>query len=170
MKPEEVTLNWLRENRPEVLDELRSELTNEIAETARADGASAERERIKGVESAALPGHDAIVDEAKWDGKSTGPDVALRIVSAERGRRESIAGQIRGDGVPTPIDGSPAPDETITDYSQIADIGERAKAMWDDDAEYKGRKARSFASVDAFTAFVKASETGRIRMFGQPGK
>lgn len=171
MKPEEVTLNWLRENRPEVLDEARAEITNETTEAARAEGATAERERIKAVENAALPGHEKLVDAAKWDGKSTGEQVALQIVEAERGRRAAVAQQIRdGGGVPDPIDGPPAPPASITDYSQIADVTERAKAMWEDDAEYDGRNAKSWQSLDHFAAYMKASESGRVRVLGKPGK
>ena len=108
MKNEDITVAWLRENRPEILDEVRASLGDEISNQARAEGAAAERERIRSVESAALPGHEAIIETAKWDGVSNGPDVAMRIVEAERQRRDQVMNAIRsGDGVPGVIDGTP---------------------------------------------------------------
>ena len=38
----------------------------------KAEGATAERERIKAVEAQAMPGHEALIAEMKFDGKTTG--------------------------------------------------------------------------------------------------
>ena len=91
-----------------------SEICPDIARHFRLEGATAERERIKGIEEAALPGYEQIVAEAKADGKSTESDVALRIVKAENRVRASKIAEIRGDGplpVPaSPVDGVPPPE------------------------------------------------------------
>lgn len=50
----------------------------------KAAGAQAERDRIADVRANALPGHDDLVAKAEADGKSTGADVAMAIVRAER--------------------------------------------------------------------------------------
>jgi len=164
VKPEEVTVDWLRQNRPEVFEEIKTE----VQDAAKADGAKAERDRIRDVESASLPGHEALVSQAKFDGVSTGPQVAMRIVEAERKRRDELRQQIRsGGGVPEPVVVDPAPAPTRTDYNQIADLTERAKAMWEDEAEYDGRKASSWESLERFTAYVKAHATGRVRVLNK---
>lgn len=53
---------------------------------ARAVGATAERARIAGIQSAALPGHDALVAECIADPSCTAGDAALKINAAERGK------------------------------------------------------------------------------------
>lgn len=98
----EIDAKWISENCPD------------IAGSLRVEGATAERERILGIEEAALPGYERIVAEAKADGKSTGSDVALKIVKAENQVRVKKLEEIRADGVlpvpVTPVDGVPPPE------------------------------------------------------------
>ncbi len=101
--PVDIDATWLEKNCPNVADALRNE------------GAKNERERIRGIEEAALPGYEAIVAEAKADGTSTGADVALKIVKAENQVRAKKLDEIRADGpLPVPassVDGVPQPQE-----------------------------------------------------------
>ena len=76
----------------------------------RAQGAQAERERILAIEAAALPGYEAIVSEAKADGKSTAGDVALQITAAMKAEGASRLDAIRGEA-PAPVQASAAPAE-----------------------------------------------------------
>jgi hypothetical protein len=97
----EIDAKWISENSPDIAGALRGE------------GAAAERERIKGVEEAALPGYEKIVAEAKADGRSTGADVALKIVKAENQVRADKLAEIESGSVkPVPgaaVDGVPMP-------------------------------------------------------------
>ena len=86
----EIDAKWISENCPD------------IANALRVEGAQAERERIQGIEEHALPGYEAIVAEAKKDGKSTGADVAMRIVKAENQVRTKKLEEIRGEA-PKPV-------------------------------------------------------------------
>ena len=83
----EIDSKWISENCPD------------IANAFRLEGAQAERLRIQGIEEAALPGYEAIVAEAKKDGKSTGADVALKVVKAENEVRNKKLEEIRTGGV-----------------------------------------------------------------------
>jgi signal peptide peptidase SppA len=98
----EIDAEWISKNCPDIAGALRFE------------GAQAERERIKGIEEAALPGYERIVAEAKADGKSTGADVALKIVKAENQVRGKKLEEIRGEAPkPVPaaaVDGVPPPE------------------------------------------------------------
>ena len=100
----EINAKWISKNSPD------------IAEQFRLEGAQAERERIKGIEEAALPGYEQIVAEAKADGKSTGADVAQKIVKAEKQVREKKLEEIRGESPkPVPavsVDGVPREEKT----------------------------------------------------------
>jgi signal peptide peptidase SppA len=86
----EIDAKWISKNCPD------------IANALRVEGAQAERGRIQGIEEHALPGYEAIVAEAKKDGKSTGADVAMRIVKAENQVRTKKLEEIRGEA-PKPV-------------------------------------------------------------------
>lgn len=111
----EIDAKWISENCPD------------IAATLRGEGAQAERERIQGIEEAALPGYEAIVAEAKKDGKSAGADVALRIIKKENAVRGERLAEIRSDApapVPQPsVDGVQAP-ESKKEKGFMALVGE----------------------------------------------
>ena len=124
----EIDAKWISENCPD------------IADTFRGEGAAAERERIREIEEAALPGYEQIVAEAKADGKSTGADVAQKIVKAEKQVREKKLEEIRGDAPkPVPavaVDGVPPPEDkkekgfmTLVDEHQAKEKCSRGEAI-----------------------------------------
>lgn len=63
-------------------------------------GAEKERQRIKDVRAQLLPGHDALIEEMVADGKTTGAEAAVRILSAEKGRMEEMAKAMAASAVP----------------------------------------------------------------------
>ncbi len=95
--------------------ELRAELRAEIEaleqaayERGKADGATAERERIKAVEAQAVPGHEALIAELKFDGKTTGPEAAVKVLAAEKEKRAKTLGGLKADA-PAPVPHAEAP-------------------------------------------------------------
>lgn len=76
----------------------------------KAAGAQAERDRIADVRANALPGHEDLVAKAEADGKSTGADVAMAIVRAER-ELTAKARKSQEDNANDPVDGAHAPDD-----------------------------------------------------------
>jgi len=50
----------------------------------KADGAEAERNRIRGVEDQLIPGHEVLISELKYDGKTTGPEAAVIVLKKEK--------------------------------------------------------------------------------------
>jgi hypothetical protein len=63
----------------------------------RTEGATAERERIKAVESHSMVGHEALITEMKFDGKTTGPEAAVRVLNAHKEKNASKLADIRRD-------------------------------------------------------------------------
>ena len=55
-----------------------------IAAALRAEGATAERERIQAVRAQLMPGHEKLIEQLAFDGKTTGPEAAVAVVNAER--------------------------------------------------------------------------------------
>lgn len=80
----------------------------EIAEAFRAEGATAERERILGVEAQAMPGHETLIAGLKADGKTTPAEAAMQILAAEKTKLGAQASQLSADA-PNPVQHAAAP-------------------------------------------------------------
>lgn len=77
-------------------------------ERGKTDGAAAERERIKAVEAQAVPGHEALIAELKFDGKTTGPEAAVKVLAAEKEKRGKVLSDLKADA-PNPVPHAEAP-------------------------------------------------------------
>lgn len=154
-----ITREQLQAESPELLQSLLAE-----GHTA---GASAERARIQGIEAQAMPGHQALIDALKFDGKSTGADAAMAIVAAEKAQRGAQAAAMANDA-PKPLAQTPAP--TVQPSAAARDaaaeglpVEERCKAQFDASADLR----KEFGSLAAFTAFVRAEEAGNARILNK---
>lgn len=63
-----------------------------------AAGAEAERKRILEVRAQLIPGHEAIIEECINDGKTTGPEAAVKVLAAEKISRDAKAKQLLEEG------------------------------------------------------------------------
>ena len=68
-------------------------------EDGKKQGAESERARIKDVEAQALPGHAELVEQLKWDGQTTGPQAAVKILQAEKETRVIHLQKLKADAV-----------------------------------------------------------------------
>lgn len=119
----------LAEHRPDLVAEIREAVTAENADTLRAEGAASERQRIADVRAQALPGHEALIEQLAADGKTTGAEAAVQILSAERARVAAVGTRREAE--------APAPVPTITGheeasakpagYSPVASVDDKAK-------------------------------------------
>lgn len=80
-------------------------------------GAAAERERIQAVESQLIPGHEAVINTMKFDGKSTGGDAAQAVLAAEKKLRMSAVEKLASDA-PAPVRQAPAATVDASDASK----------------------------------------------------
>lgn len=129
----------------------------------RTEGATAERERILGIEQAALPGHDALVAKLKADPTVSIGEAALQINAAERGLRtaagkaianvEDATRGVRADASSdhrgaTPEGGSKAatPEGWKAEYAASADL------------------QRQFPSEASYVSYRKADAAGRVHI------
>lgn len=134
-------------------------------------GAAAERARIQAVESALIPGHEALIAGLKFDGKTTGGDAALAVNAAERQIRTSQGAAANADA-PKPVKTTPTPTiEASADAKAAAEaqrvaglpVEDRCKAQWEASAQIRGE----FACLADYTALVKAEEAGKVRVLGK---
>lgn len=101
-----ITVDVVRAEHPAVAEALIAQGREEGIKA----GASAERDRIKGIEAVAMRGYEAIVDAAKFDGKSTAGDVAASIVAAQKVEQAEALDRIRAQA-PEPAKPAAAPDD-----------------------------------------------------------
>lgn len=136
----------------------------ELLAAIRAEGATAERERIQSVESALIPGHEALIASLKYDGKTTGGEAALAVNTAERELRKQGGTRLAGDA-PQPVEQQPTPpvDKPAGTDDPATPIEDRCKAAWDTDAKVRAE----FGSLTAYTAYRRAEEAGRVRQLGK---
>jgi len=148
-----------------------AQLKNEFTAIGAAAGAVAERERIQAVESATIPGHEALIATLKFDGKTTGGDAALAVNQAERKIRVAQGAAANTDA-PNPVAQNPAPTVEATAAAKVTaeqqriaalPVEERCKAQWEASADIRGE----FVSLQDYTALVKAEEAGRVKVLGK---
>jgi signal peptide peptidase SppA len=143
-------------------------LVDSILAEGRAAGAAAERARILAIESAAIPGHDALVAKLKADGATSAGDAALQIMAAEKQLRVQADAQ-RQSEAPAPL--VLVPKATVSPTVEQAEaqaqaalagasVEDRCKATWDKDAAVRAE----FGSLSAFTAYTNASERGAVKL------
>jgi hypothetical protein len=134
-----------------------------------AAGAVAERERIQAVEAQALPGHDQLVAALKYDGITTGPEAAVRIVAAEKTVRETKLAALEASSPPIVATVDPTPAEAIVASAvedESAPLDVRAKAAWDKDPKVRAEFGSQYG---AYLAYRKAEEAGRVKIYHGKG-
>jgi len=144
------TLETLKQKHPEIVAALLAE------------GAKAENDRIKDCESQMIPGHEALVNAMKLDGKSNGADVALAIVAAEKTVRANHLQDFAANA-PKVIPFAAVPSVESTAEDKSLPVEDRAKTQWEADANLRSEFGGDFAG---YLAFSKAEEQGRIKILG----
>lgn len=144
----------------------------EVYQAVLALGATAERERIQAVQSALIPGHEALIQTLMFDGKTSGGEAALAVNKAEREILATQGSRERKEA-PRPAAQSPAP---AVDASAEAKakaekerleglpIDERCKAMWEANT---GNVRSEFPDLATYTAYAKAEAGGKVRQLGR---
>ena len=153
-KPEkvEMTLAELRAAHPELC----ALIANEAATT--------ECLRIQGCEDATLPGYEALVAGLKFDGKSTGGDIALAIIAKEKELKTKALTSLENDA-PNVVKLEPAPVVEATATNPNLPVEDRAKAEWDKGG--KELQASYAGNFEWYLAALKAEESGKVKILGK---
>jgi hypothetical protein len=126
-------------------------------------GADLERLRIKSVSEQLMPGHETLISDMMFDGKTTGPQAAVKILQAEKLVRGKALEGLNQDAIPpvnhthTPAVETPAG----TEADDGTPIEEKAKAQWDKDAKLRKEFGNDYA---AYLAYAKATDAGHVRV------
>ncbi len=112
----------------------------------RAEGASAEIERQKGVRAVLIPGHEALVEQLASDGKTTPAEAALAVNAAERGAREAAL-KAHHDDAPKPAAGAPASESNAGELSKEQQVQQAKKYAAEKGVDFvSALKALGFAA------------------------
>ncbi|MCK9570075.1 signal peptide peptidase SppA [Candidatus Pacearchaeota archaeon] len=132
------------------------------------EGAKAEQERIRAVEGALIPGHEAMIEAFKADGKTTGAEAMAAVIAAENRVRAAEKTKLDQDAIkPAAAAAAPSAAAEAAAASAAEDttipVEERAKSQWDKDAKIRAE----FRTLETYTAFKKAEEAGRVKILGR---
>ena len=130
-----------------------------IAECFRAQGAETERARIQAVEGQLIPGHEALINSLKFDGKSTAGDAALALLAAEKSTRKDYATALANDGPAIAAFAAAPDDAAIAAAEDNLPLEDKCKATWDSNASIRGE----FRTLDAYVGYEKAVTGGRVK-------
>jgi hypothetical protein len=133
-------------------------------------GAEKERERIKAVEAQALPGHEDLIASLKFDGITSGPEAAVKVLAAEKALVSVKAQVFQTEHTKVVAAAEPSDDdkrkaEQRRDASQPL-TKEGMKAAWDKDAALRAEFAGDYAAYEAYT---EAAANGQVRIYGAKG-
>lgn len=125
----------------------------DAAALLRAEGATAELARVKAVRAQSMPGHEALIDTLAADGKTTGPEAAMAVLAAERGRLQATATARTNDAQsPVPNAAAPAGPEAAATPTHHGSTGLLVNA----DRAALDQKARAYQAAHPGTAYLAA--------------
>lgn len=133
---------------------------------ARAEGATAERERIQSVEAACMPGHEKLIASLKYDGVTTGGQAALQVIGAEAQLRAgALTAMISEANQPVAAAAATATGEVKGESTadEDAPVEERAVVQWEKNPALK----KEFTSQEAYVAYCRKQEDGRVRILNK---
>ena len=132
----------------------------ENQDAAKAEGARAERERIKSVKEQLIPGHEDLIEDLMFDGETSGPEAAVKILAAEKKLRNDVINDHRSDA--PDIVPEPSIDQDVAAQNENLPIDEQAKIEWNKDA---GIRKEFGGDYEGFLAYFEAEKKGLLKIY-----
>lgn len=168
MEKQEFTAETFKAAFPEIHEEIRragydAGLAKGV-ETGRAEGfeagKKAERDRIREVEGVSIPGHEKLIAELKFNGTTTGPEAAVKVLEAEKALRETKRESFVADAAkPAPAAPAPAKEDPEAELAKLP-LEQQAKIRWDRSPEI--REEFFMSGFAGYLAFLKNEKNVRI--------
>jgi len=163
-KKVELTIEILKKDYSDLFAAIKKELLDENAQgeqIIRESAAAAERDRIKGVADQLMPGHEKIINEMMFDGKTTPGEAAIKINSENKKALASAGDDFRADSVESVDHADASDDATGTAGSDNKPIEETAKEAWEKDGKLRAEFGDKF---EAYLSFMKANSKGAVKI------
>lgn len=154
-KPE-ITAGYILEHHADIAESFREEGRASVdVKSFQEKAAKQERERIQSVMEQSMPGHEALIQQLAFDGKTTGPEAAVQVINAER--------KAKADNLQKHRDDAPA----VVPHAELKDPAPAAAKTpdekWEADADLRAEFNEDKAAYDAF---VKREASGNVRILG----
>lgn len=135
----------------------------ELCASIRAEGATAERARIVGIEAHALPGHEKLIADMKADGGVT-PDMAAgRILAAEKASRGAqLQGIADVEALTNKIAAAPSSQPAAASSAEKATTPEG----WEKEYAGSEKLQAEFPTSADYVSIKKAESGGKVRVLG----
>ena len=117
-------------------------------------GRAEERSRIASVEAQSLPGHEALIQVLKFDGKTTGEDAALQILAAEKAKQQAWQANLAADA-PAPL----PPISAERGEQRSVSFAERCQKEWENSEALQAE----FLEAATYVAYREAEVSGLIK-------
>lgn len=157
--PQQINREYLATHHPDLLAALLTEGFEQGNAEGTKAGAEGERARIQAVKAASLPGHEALIAELMFDGLTTGAEAAVRVIEAEKVKRDNRLQAIAADApqaVPHAV--APAADGGV---DANLPIDERCKRAWEREPDLRTEFRDNFK---AYLSWTKAEAEGKARI------
>ena len=152
----DITMDVLEKDAPALLETIRADaLAKGITE-----GAEAESARIKSVSEQAMPGHEALITGLMYDGETTGPMAAVKVLAAEKAVRLVAEAALKADGI-APVVATIPLVVVKKEIDPELPLEEQAKLTWDGDKALRNEFDSDF---DSFKAYFTAHRGGHVRI------
>lgn len=166
---EKITLEKLQKDAPELLDSLVKDAekkgyaegftagvdngTKEGLKAGIIEGAEMERKRIQSVLAQTLPGHEALIEKLAFDGKTSGPEAAVKVLAAEKQSMKTAKENLESDAI------SPVTETLAPETNAPVEITEE---------NFKTHKdlVEEFGSFGVYEAYNNAMKQGIVKITG----
>ena len=166
----EITASYIKTQFPDIAQAIANEASEAIKKTAfnegSESGAKNERDRILAIESASLPGHEDLIQEAKKDSSITAEKLALKIIAAEKQRGSSYVASVKEAETEMPKI-EPNVESQYKQHGKIdanLPLEQRTKILWDKDSALRSEFGDDFES---YHAFAKADEAKQFKILSK---
>lgn len=146
-------------------EQVKTELSGEL-EKARSEAAEKERERIKAVKDQMIPGHETLIEGLMFDGATTGPEAAVKILAAEKEARlvnlKAYKEESKETATVKVSEGSDkgAGNEELSDEK----FEEKCKAEWEKDSKLRAEFAND---LNRYLSYTKAEKDKRFKVLNK---
>lgn len=127
----------------------------EAAALLRAEGSAGERARVAAVREHEMPGYEALVAEMVADGKTTGPEAAMRMLAAVKADATRIGAERRADA-PAPIRQADPGDAGVSSAPNVTPIRSHAGYAVDASSAALDARARAYMATNPNTDYIAA--------------
>ena len=136
----------------------------EAQDQAKEAGAKAEMERIQGVEAQLVPGHEKLIQQLKYDGKTTSEQAEIQMWRADNALKLNMKAQLDADAV-NAVDHI-ANQGLGDDVSSLPDGPEKWKVEYEKSADLQ----KEFKACETYVAYMKGVAAGDVKILGKKAK